>query len=102
MSIKIGRYNFDGPYAYTSSLDDRSGIYAIIDDRSGTLNLLDVGESATVKSRVEKHERESCWDRNRIGTLKVAVLYTPGIQQSGRIIIEQEIRNEFSPVCGIR
>jgi len=102
MSIKIGRYNFEGPYTSTNSLEDRSGVYAIIDDRSGTLNLIDVGESATVKSRVEKHERESCWNRNRIGTLKVTVLYTLGMQQSGRMQIEQEIRNEFNPVCGVR
>lgn len=102
MSVTIGRYSFDGPYVSTTYLEDRAGVYAIIDDRSGSLNLIDVGESATVKSRVESHDRESCWTRNRIGTLKVAVLYTPGMQQAGRMLIEQEIRNQFNPVCGVR
>lgn len=102
MSVTIGKHSFDGPYASTTYLEDRSGVYAIIDDRSGSLNLIDVGESATVKSRVESHDRESCWTRNRMGTLKFAVLYTPGIQQTGRMQIEQEIRNQFNPVCGVQ
>jgi len=100
--VTIGRYNFEGPYASTNYLEDKSGIYAIVDDRSGTFQLIDVGESATVKSRVESHDRENCWTRNRIGTLKVAVLYTPGLQQAGRMQIEQEIRDQYNPVCGVR
>ena len=102
MSIKIGRFNFEGPYSSTAALEDKAGVYAIIDDRTSSLIVIDVGESVTVKSRLEKHERESCWARNRIGTLKVAVLYTPGMQQVGRMQIEQEIREQFSPVCGVR
>lgn len=100
--VTIGRYNFEGPYASTNYLQERAGVYAIVDDRSGTLQLIDVGESATVKSRVENHERGNCWTRNRIGTLKVAVLYTPGLQQAGRMQLEQEIREHYNPVCGVR
>ncbi|RJP28008.1 MAG: hypothetical protein C4533_05895 [Candidatus Omnitrophota bacterium] len=100
--VTIGKYNFEGPYAYTGYLQDRAGVYAIVDDRSSKLIVIDVGESATVKSRVENHERENCWTRNRIGTLKVAVLYTPGLQQTSRMQIEQELREQFNPVCGVR
>ena|SRR3989338_20821 len=101
--VTIGRYNFEGPYASTSSLQDRAGVYAILDDRNGTSYVIDVVESATVKSRIENgHERENCWTKNRIGTLKVAVLYTPGSQQAGRMQIEQELREQYSPVCGVR
>lgn len=100
--VTIGRYSFEGPYTNTGYLQDKSGLYAIIDDRSNSLIVVDVGESANVKSRVENHERESCWTRNRIGILKVAVLYTPGLQQAGRMQIEQELRGQFNPVCGVR
>ena len=102
MSIRIGSYNFEGPYSSTSLLEDRAGVYAIIDDRSTERFVVDVGESATIKSRVENHERSDCWNRNSIGTLKVAVLYTPNLHQAGRIRIEQEIRAQYNPVCGIR
>ncbi len=100
--IKIGNYNFEGPYPSVSSLRDESGVYAIIDERPAANIVVDVGESSTVKSRVEGHDRKDCWNRNKLGTLKVAVLYTPNKQQSGRMEIEQEIRRNFRPSCGDR
>lgn len=102
MSVKIGKYTFEGPYSTADSLEDRSGVYAIIDDKSDGLTLIDVGESSALKTRVENHDRSDCWRRNGIGNLKVAVLYTPNQHQSGRMLIEQEIRNQYSPVCGLR
>lgn len=102
MSITIGRYQFDGPYFSTTSLEDRSGVYAIIDRRNSVDYLLDVGESATVRSRVETHDRQNCWQRHSRGRLKVAVYYTPYLQQSGRREIEQEIRGQYSVPCGER
>jgi hypothetical protein len=100
--VTVGRYCFEGPYSNTTYLQDRSGVYVILDDRSGSLIVVDVGESANIKSRIENHERGNCWTKNRIGTLKVAVLYTPGLHQVGRIQIEQEIRDQFNPACGVR
>lgn len=85
MGIKIGGYDFDGPFSSTSSLEDMSGVYAILYKKdNGNYSLVDVGESATVKSRVENHDRQSCWERNCHSTLMVAVFYTPRLQQSGR------------------
>ena len=100
--VTIGKCSFEGPYANTAYLQDKSGVYAIIDDRSSSLIVVDAGESANVKSRIENHERESCWTKNRIGTLKVAVFYTPGLHQAGRMQIEQEIRDQYRPACGVR
>jgi len=100
--ITIGRYNFDGPYSSTSKLEDRAGVYAIIDARTGENILVDVGESAVVRTRVENHDRSDCWNRNTIGKLQAAVLYTPNLHQEGRMRIEQEIRNQFHPACGVR
>lgn len=102
MSITIGQYTFEGPYANTDSLQDRSGIYAILCHSDNAYSLVDVGESATVKSRVDTHDRKDCWSRNCTGTLNVAVLYTPDAQQSGRMQIEQEIRDQYGPPCGKR
>ncbi len=102
MNITIGRYTFDGPHFSTASLDDRSGVYAIIDRRNSGDHLVDVGESATVRSRVETHERQSCWRRHSQGRLGVAVHYTSHQQQSGRREIEQEIRARYSVPCGER
>jgi hypothetical protein len=66
MSITIGKYEFEGPYHDTASLKDRSGVYAILDHKEGEhYGLLDVGESANVKTRVETHDRKDCWNRNK-------------------------------------
>lgn len=100
MSITVGKYTFEGPYTLTGKLEDRSGIYAIHCYRDNKYLLVDVGESATVKSRVESHERKDCWTRACAGTLTVSAYYTPNLQQTGRIQIEQEIRNQFNPPCG--
>lgn len=101
--ITIGNHQFEGPYTSVNSLADRSGVYAIIDRRKdGKQFLLDCGESATVKSRVANHDRAGCWQRNAQGAVVVAVRYTPGLQQSGRKLIEQQIRSTFNPTCGTR
>lgn len=100
MSITLGKYQFDGPYDNTASLQDRSGVYVILCHRDKQNFVIDVGESATVKSRVENHDRKDCWQRNCKGNLTVAVLYTPSLQSAGRVAIEQEIRRQYNPPCG--
>jgi len=102
MSIKISRYNFEGPYSSTDSLKDRSGVYVILCTGNSSYNPVDCGESANVKSRVENHDRKACWNRNCNSTLEVAVLYTPNLQAAERVAIEQEIRNDYNFPCGSR
>ena len=97
MSINIGNYTFEGPYGETTYLKDKSGVYAILCKNSGKYHPVDLGESETVKSRVENHNRESCWTRNCSGTLTFAVLYTPDRQ-----LIEQTLRKQYNFPCGER
>ena len=102
MSIQIGNYTFEGPYFSTNFLENRSGIYAIHDFYNGKYYPIDVGESAQVKTRVKTHDRRDCWIQNSNGTLAYSVYYTPNLQQSGRMRIEQEIRNTYDYPCGQR
>lgn len=102
MALAIGRYNFDGIFSSTGSLQERSGIYAIVDEWDSKYHVIDVGESSSVKTRVENHDRKDCWKRNAKGKLRVVALYTPYLQQTGRRAIEQEIRLYYRPICGER
>ena len=102
MSIKIGNYTFEGPYNNTSSLQDKSGVYVILCQGNPNYKVVDIGESATVKSRIEEHDRKDCWKRNCSSTLEVAVLYTPNARQTGRMTIKQELRDRYKPPCGQR
>lgn len=95
--INIGNYTFEGPYGDTTYLKNQSGVYAILCSNNGEYHVVDLGESETIKSRVENHDRKSCWDRNCNGNLTVAVLYTPDRQ-----LIEQIIRKIYNFPCGER
>lgn len=108
MTISIGDRQFEGPYLTLNNLQDTAGVYVIIDyvpsetGGAGNYYVIDVGESAKVRTRLENHDRKPCWTRTLRGTLAYAVLYTPYFQQPGRVIIEQKIRRQYEPACGIR
>lgn len=103
MSIPLSGYEFRGLYPSAESLQDSSGVYAVLtqlDD--GKFRVLDVGESATVRSRVENHDRAESWLEHVVNGIHYAVYYTHGLQQSGRMEIEQELRAIYNPPCGER
>ena len=102
LSIKIGKYDFEGPFTSTRSLKNASGIYAILCERNGSRHVIDIGESSTVKDRIESHDRKECWTRNCQGGLSVAVLYTTNLPSTYRLAIERELRAQYSPACGVR
>ena len=103
MSLTVGHYQFEGPYASVAQLEDRSGVYVIVSGANGQYQPVDCGESATVKTRVANHDRARCWNAHaQGGTLMAAVLYTPHLQSAGRVAIEQEIRGQYSFPCGQR
>ena len=100
MTITLGKYTFEGPFTSLDSLENRSGIYAIHCMIESKHALVDVGESATIHDRVAGHDRNKCWDRNCPGSLAYSVFYTPYLDQSRRMQIEQEIRGKYNPPCG--
>lgn len=97
MSFRIGQYAFEGLFAIPAYLNDQSGVYAIVD--SSNYQVLDIGESGGVRSRVETHDRADQWRRNCQGSVQYAALYCDG---SNRMRIERELRAQFSPRCGDR
>ena len=102
MTITVGNYTFEGPYLDTSKIEDKSGIYAIHCLRENKYYIIDIGESATVRTRLDSHDRADCWRRNCKEVLNYSVLYTPNKQQAGRMEIEQELRKLYNPPCGER
>ncbi len=99
MTLDVLGYTFDGPYASAHDLEDRSGVYLIVDSTNRSYQPVDYGESPTVKTRVSTHDRADCWQRNCSGKPMVAVHYTPGQQQAGRRAIESKICAEFDFPC---
>jgi len=100
MTIKVGKYTFNGPYEDPSKLSPKSGVYAIHCKKNDKYYLIDVGESHDVNDRVEKHDRKDCWNRECDDTLTYSEYLTPNLQQPSRIEIEKEIRAQYDPPCG--
>ena len=101
MTIKIGDYEFEGAFFSIPSLEDKTGILAILCMKGQEPQLIDIDESRAVRSRVEKHKRKECWNiHSQGGILKFAAHYTPNIKQSGRKKILKELRNKYKPPCG--
>jgi len=93
-------YYFDGAFSSTTKLEARAGVYIVWCKSGEQWICLDVGESHNVQERVQTHDRAEDWARHCHGTLYYAVHYTPGIQQSARMQIEQRLRSLEQPICG--
>lgn len=96
------KYEFEGPYMNIESLEDRSGVYAVLCEKDDGLSLLDVGEAAKVKERIDKHDRKICWNKYCIHTIKYAVYYIEYGKKPSRMEVEQDIRENYNLPCGER
>lgn len=100
MSIQIGNYHAEGPFGNAASLAARSGVYVILGRSSHGVQwtVVDVGESGNVCERVDCHDRSPHWKRQGHGELAVAAIYC---DEKNRMLIERELRQQFSPACGV-
>ena len=101
MAITIGNYNFESPFNSTNDLRSQSGVYAILGRNAHTesWNVVDIGESGDVKTRVSNHDRAECWKQRRYQQLTAAAHYRDA---QSRIKVEQELRAQYNPPCGER
>jgi hypothetical protein len=100
MSIQIKDYSFEGIYSLPSHLEEEPGVFVVICQKYEKNEIVDIGESDNVKSRVENNERSNCWRRNCESSLAYAVLYTSDLTEKERRDIVYELRDEYNPVCG--
>ena len=102
VGIKIAGYAFSGPFTQAVLLRKEAGIFVIVDlCPDGQRYPIDVGESSTVKGRVETHERRRWWRINCLGQMGVAVLYRSGWSDLKRRELVKEIRQIY-PFPGSR
>jgi len=101
MAIRIGNYNFEGPFENSASLKRQSGVYCILGRNSDAeqWKVVDIGEAGDVQERVATHDRSECWKRRGYRQLAVAVYYC---DERTRIQVEKELRAQYNPPCGDR
>ncbi|MEZ5844812.1 MAG: hypothetical protein R3D27_13905 [Hyphomicrobiaceae bacterium] len=98
MAINIGNYQFDGAYSSPAHLADRSGVYAVLGATMNGPKVIDIGESGSVRTRVQAHDRSTAWARQGL-PLSYAALYC---DEATRMRIERDLRARFNPPCGDR
>lgn len=93
MTITIGDYDFHGPHFVLRGIENRAGVYAILNHKADEIELLDIGESQDLRASLQHHARLQFWQSYMSGAVGVMVHYhtTDGKQ------IEYEIRREYEP-----
>ena len=75
----------------------QSGVYlATTETSDGSHNILYAGESGDIKERLGSHEKESCWERNKVNGVYIFTYYC---NKAERESLEGQIRRELNPVC---
>jgi hypothetical protein len=97
LSIKIGSYEFEGPYFSIEQLKDQPGVYAILCPEEGRFSIIDVSEASNVKSMAMSSGKTRCWQNNSRGTFLFSAYYTPTLH--ARAEIERAIREQYNPPC---
>jgi hypothetical protein len=93
-------YSLEGPFDF-ESIRDVGGIYVIVCPTPLQTQIVDIGESGQLKTRLDNHERRDCWYRNcNPDRLQVYVFYTPGMSEEHRMEIEADLRSHWNPPCG--
>jgi hypothetical protein len=104
MPVNVANIPFEGPHFQTNELQEEPGIYAILDYPIPGQNplVLDIGESGSIRTRIAGHDRSPQWRRHATGRIGCAVFYTPGWGDFQRRMMEDHLRQRFTPPCGDR
>ena len=98
MSFMIAGFEFEGPFRDAADLQDAPGVYVVVSGEG----VLDVGQSSEIRTRVEGHDRDLCWDLNAVGAVAYGAHHMPEAGDLARIDVEQRVRAATNPPCGDR
>jgi len=106
VTVPIGGREFSCVGLADADFADVAAVYVILCvGEGGTWTVLDVGQSGEVGSRIDAHDRRSCWVRNcTSGNIWVCVYRMPSNQytKEDRLRFEQALRAQYNPPCGKR
>lgn len=94
MPITVGDYRFRGPYRRVAMLEERPGVWAVLDGRK--VPPVAAGSAEDVRTAVEEHPARACWTR-RCDRPAVAVFYSPMDDRRQRLL--RELRGRYELPC---
>lgn len=96
MEIKIEGYTFSGPYYHTKKFKTDFGcVYILLNNLN---QVVDVGQTASINSRIINHERKTCWIIHGCGETGLYVYINDN--ENFRLLLERLIRIRYKPPCG--
>ncbi|RJO61004.1 hypothetical protein C4544_03960 [candidate division WS5 bacterium] len=104
--VKIGDRTFSCVKLSEANFKDIAAVYVILCvEKGGSWTVLDVGQSGEVGTRINSHDRQSCWESNCTNkNIWVCVYPMPSSQYSkdDRTQFESFLRKKYNPPCGER
>lgn len=106
VNVTIADYSFVCVRLSDADFRDTAAVYVILcvaEDSSW--KVLDVGQSGELGSRIDSHERKTCWFQNcPNNNIWVCVYSMPSGQytREDRVALEKLIRQRYQPPCGKR
>lgn len=94
--MTVEGYVFSGPYFHTRTFNKDFGcVYVLINNRN---QLVDIGQTSSINSRIINHERKMCWISNGCADSGLYIYISP--DENFRLLLEKLIRNKYRPFCG--
>lgn len=94
MSILIGVLEFEGPYTDFDLLSNVSGLYVLLYKNGCEYDLLEMGESGSIRHDMQAHPDRAAWDQQGLD-LAIAVHYTNDLTPSERKDVRDTLEREF-------
>jgi hypothetical protein len=96
--MQIEGYIFSGPHYHTKPFQKDFGcVYVLLNNLN---QIVDVGQTSSVNSRIINHERKMCWLRH--GCENTGLYVYISNDESFRLLLERLIRLKYNPLCGER
>lgn len=96
MPIQVAGYTFSGPYYHNRRFNQDFGcVYVLVNNLN---QLVDVGQTSSINSRIINHERKMCWIRNGCREMGLYIYTSP--DENFRLLLEKLIRTQYRPLCG--
>lgn len=99
--MKLGEFDFDGPFESLEALDRWPGICAVVGMGEGGPFVIDLGKSGTIGDRLHLMRRAERWRRlarERACDLAFYVHFMPGARRADRLEVERRLRGLGLPL----
>ena len=83
-------------------IPDTSGVYVLLCSRQNQSKVIDIGMSSNLRTRIQTHDREDCWNAHCSGTLYVCIREMINSKEEQIRELEEELRETYEPPCGER